>query len=83
MGDVMFIKDEESLEFWCPMARIFNPANKASAYNAVAELTDGEPDGDIDRSVGGCVGSECMMWRYLNSDPDSTDGYCGLAGKPF
>jgi hypothetical protein len=78
----MFINDENSLEFWCPMVRIFNPANKASAYNAVAEFTDGELDGNIDRSVGGCVGSECMMWRYEKADRDDTSGYCGLAGTP-
>jgi hypothetical protein len=82
MGDVMIVNDEDSLEFWCPMVRVFNPVDKASPYNAVAEFTDGKLDGNIDRSVGGCSGSECMMWRYANSDPDDSGGYCGLAGVP-
>jgi hypothetical protein len=38
-----------------------------------------------------CIGSNCMMWRYVHpeylivedkKDDEQLNGYCGLAGKP-
>lgn len=32
-----------------------------------------------------CIGSACMMWRwvqYYEERPAGAHGYCGLAGKP-
>jgi hypothetical protein len=29
-----------------------------------------------------CLGPECMAWRWIDTDIDDSDGYCGLAGPP-
>lgn len=49
----------------------------------------------IDNSAIGCIGPECMAWRWNQSpsrvlersavgldDDGKRNGYCGLAGKP-
>jgi hypothetical protein len=30
----------------------------------------------------GCLGPDCMAWRYKDHATDPTRGWCGLAGKP-
>ena len=70
----MYIKTAKSK--WCPFS--------------MEVLDDGESAGN--RAFDGstmqakCVGSECMAWRWQPSPeghvPSSTQGYCGLAGKP-
>jgi hypothetical protein len=38
------------------------------------------------RKTGGCIASDCMMWRWQIHNNESVNGtgmgYCGLSGKP-
>ena len=81
--------ETEAKTKWCPMVRIavgdgdYATANRGWVAN---------PEGLIDTEMGRCIGSACMMWRwiedgganleqYRNGEPYQQRGYCGLAGK--
>jgi hypothetical protein len=83
MGVVMIIDADDSEAMWCPMARVYNPVAKVSGFNAVTEYENGKPIGTLNETIAHCKASSCMMWRYINDDPDDHGGYCGLAGKPL
>jgi hypothetical protein len=74
----MIVDEGDALFMWCPMFRIYDPKTNASGFNAMPAIL-GET---VDMRVAACRASDCMMWRYANSDPDDSGGYCGLAGIP-
>jgi hypothetical protein len=77
MGDA--VTEDEAKTKWCPMTR--QAANNGIAFS-------NKPDNHA--SMVNCIGSACMAWRRLETDPNKplpieermTAGYCGLAGKP-
>jgi hypothetical protein len=72
--------EEEATKQWCPEIAKYNSLNiiaKAVANNIGEGFT-------YDNY---CVGSFCMMWRYLHpeyvkgiEEDKQLSGYCGLAG---
>ena len=64
--------ETEAKTRWCPMVRVALPINPPPALLAAARA----------ESVSRCIGSGCMMWRALLTQPHKpAAGYCGLAGK--
>lgn len=73
--------EDEAKTKWCPMVRVASGPYVPGTYSV----------GMLDNQEAKCIGSACMMWRYLNPDVGVTKqtdgtgnahGYCGLAGKP-
>lgn len=69
--------EDQARAKWCPMVRHTCVSDDA-AFNR-----------DADNWAGvnlNCVGSDCMMWRWTENDPNVVTykayGFCGLAGKP-
>jgi hypothetical protein len=60
--------EDEAKTKWCPMARCWGQSGPVNR------------DGGKPRIGAMCLGSGCMMWRWL--DEDDRIGYCGLAGQP-
>ena len=59
--------EQEAKTKWCPMVRapmLIAPAIPGNKYGANAK----------------CVGSDCMMWRWIDGVETDSGGYCGLAG---
>ena len=82
--------EEEARTKWCPFARVAIEwqASIGSANRGAA---------DDEKPLTRCIGSACMAWRFgqyfkaeeghpartvVQWTTDSTEGYCGLAGKP-
>lgn len=58
--------EQEAITKWCPMARVYS---SDGAYNKEGVcLAHGST----------CIASECMMWRWYNSQ--KATGHCGLGG---
>ena len=79
----MLVDAREAADFWCPMTRIYNPADNASGYNAVVEMREKGTFDTTLKPVAYCRGDKCMMWRWTSDEISDRDGYCGLAGKPI
>lgn len=74
--------EEEAKTKWCPAARVDSTAANRPNPGPNCDTTAGWPP---------CIGSACMAWRwkrermhdtsehYMDS---TTEGRCGLAGKP-
>jgi hypothetical protein len=79
--------EKEAKQRWCPMVRIIMTPQDSTwqnqgLTNRTAFLKDGFPNCC-------CIGSNCMMWRWIILPLDCKEqkckeaiGYCGLAGKP-
>lgn len=66
--------EEQARQKWCPMFRLAGD-DDSTAYNVTG--------GNGDYVFAHCIGSRCMMWRFLpGNDKLADQGYCGLAGKP-
>ena len=76
--------EDEAKTKWCPMVRVIQirtgPERYETLDNRACLNEDGGPK---------CIGSECMMWRWLykisndGSDPERTEhGGCGLVPSP-
>ena len=69
------MSEEEARTKWCPMARVSTYTEDNPVESAVNRTDIGIP------YVGSrCIVSECMMWRWYNSQ--KATGHCGLGGKP-
>ena len=83
--------EDEAKTKWCPMVRYGTQGrNETGGAN--------KPETDAEKRGLACLGSACMMWRWqpkmINvstknswvfmrpTGETTTDGYCGLAGKP-
>ena len=65
--------EKQAKDKWCPHA--LDTATDEGSYNRTGE-------GKIVPSCL-CLASECMMWRWVITDPKKAyKGYCGLAGIP-
>jgi len=68
--------EQEARTKWC-FAAVASHTNPRSGF-----------DGDKGPIIFPCIGSACMAWRWTTfslstgSMPSTTDGYCGLGGKP-
>jgi hypothetical protein len=61
--------ETEAKTKWCPYAQV---------YDRSGRQTNGEPF-----AAANCIGSRCMVWRWLAGDEYPDDGgFCGLAGQP-
>lgn len=61
---------------WCPMSRY--------VLSVTGELISNR-QGHVNDPWDSCLVSDCMMWRWLiyeNDTKSTTEGYCGLGGKP-
>lgn len=70
----MRVTEEEAKEKWCPMVRLSPLGHNETYKNAIT--TRGFKQGY-------CIGSECMMWGWLEEDLNlgrPRDGHCALAG---
>jgi hypothetical protein len=74
----MIVDARDALFMWCPMFRIYDPKTNASGFNAMPAILGTTADAE----VAACRADDCMMWRYVNDNPNDTKGYCGLAGVP-
>jgi hypothetical protein len=66
------ITEVEAKERWCPMVRKYFSKNDDFPAEGPCNMYEGE-------RVGECCASDCMMWRWDNSERDT--GFCGLGGK--
>ena len=67
--------EEEAKKKWCPFARQMVSIDQLENPVAIASANRFHKD-----KIAGCLASRCMAWRWR--DDVTTDGYCGLAGKP-
>jgi len=79
----MFVEHDEARTMWCPMVRCLHLSEDVISNCSINDI--GQKNWDYAR----CIGSECMMWRWLsidvndeNYERDWDKGYCGLGGKP-
>lgn len=84
--------EEEAKTKWCPFSRVVGrevDSNELSSASNRYAMTDYFPLGSH------CIGSSCMAWRWVYSDPNEAKtkggillphsqwpGFCGLAGNP-
>jgi len=66
----MICTNEKANEKWCPMVRYADSEDNLSTNRCSETMAP---------RYSRCIGSECMMWRSVNS---KMHGYCGLAGRP-
>jgi len=79
--------EEEARQKWCPMVRM-----AAQIHGSMGTLNQFSEPGSNEVKISKCLGSACMMWRWiplrkatkfgLIRGGDSEHGYCGLGGKP-
>lgn len=89
------VGESQALKRWCPFSRVATQMADGSIVPSSANrLHAPKGYGPISGSM--CIGSGCMAWRvrvhHENRDcrePEderigkySSDGYCGLAGRP-
>lgn len=75
--------EDEAAKRWCPMGRqalqLEAQTDKIGLKIPVGVLAVNRfPTGDGCR----CMGSNCMMWRWVNGPDAGGQGYCGLGGEP-
>lgn len=83
----MLVTEAEASARWCPEVRLGAGSRMANGVIVVNSNTPVCNRVDIGENtaaiLGRCVGSMCMMWRWMdsnNTSPNLRRGYCGLAG---
>jgi hypothetical protein len=85
----MIVTETEAKEKWCPFARVGIHAANRSYDDVDEELPSAwfrptEPSNEGNPNEAHCIGSRCMMWRWVPSDPKELPHRYSFneAGKP-
>ncbi len=74
--DTTSVHKDEAKSMFCPMKRTSFFVNLDDNIVAPPNNSFINPDGE--EVVSTCEGAKCMMWRFID-DPESDEGFCGLA----
>jgi hypothetical protein len=83
----MVTTENEAAHIWCPMMRLPQLVTNGPGGQIMGVAATNVDQNGQDRLFK-CVGSNCMMWRWQDTQastakgPAERRGYCGIAGAP-